>query len=92
MTSPDRRQAVGVAFDAPNNSQHTTKGARKFVPGIDRFDKLQDIKESMRPGPTSYQPGSYHYARRKTHLKNLSERFAEDRYCTDVPGPGEYRV
>ena len=47
---------VGAAYNAPNNSLHKFRDTRKMHDKPDRFDMFQDIKDALRPAPTSYKP------------------------------------
>lgn len=49
-----RCEVKGAAFNSPLNSQHTFRGVRTFHPSPPRFDFNIDLKDSMKPAPTSY--------------------------------------
>lgn len=87
----DQNVIKGAAYNAPNNSQHHFCGVTSFKRTTDRFDKLKDTKDSMKPAPTSYQPSDYHRKRTIGQYPGREVRLSDNFYRTDAPGPGSYR-
>lgn len=58
-----------------------------------RFDPLLDVKEGMKPGPATYEPSDdLNRSKIKSHMMGKTVRMPEDRYDTDAPGVGRYRM
>ena len=93
LLSPNENKLVkGAAYGAPNNSEHTFHGTTTFKGNSSRFDKFKDMDDAKRPGPATYLPKQCDRKKVVTHLKIKSERFPVERYNTDAPGPGSYRL
>jgi len=85
-------EEYGLAFNAAKNSEFKSCPGRTIHKEPSRFDPLIDLKDSQRPGPTSYSPTDSIFRRSKSFKKSLAIRMAPNRYDTDVPGVGTYRT
>ena len=104
MPSPDtyykedqnRREAggeYGLAYGADKNSLHTSRNSGVISEKPTRFDPYIDMKNSVRPGPATYEPiDDLSGASVKSHVASKAIRMPDNRYTTDAPGAGSYRL
>jgi len=86
-------QEYGLAFHAQKDSNVFNRPGPKIVTQPPRFDPLVDFKDSQRPGPASYSVSTKMLKSVKSFISSAKEvRMKSNRYKTDVPGAGTYRM
>ena len=75
------------------NSEHFYFGSPKMAVKPDRFDPWIEYYNARKPAPASYAPKNTLTSKKsRAYVKQHTVRMKPDRYNTDAPGPGAYRM
>ena len=82
-----------TVYGSPINSMHPVQGTPKMSTKPARFNPWVDFHNSKKPAPTTYAPRTSTTTKKpRAVVKQQAVRMKANRYHTDAPGPGAYRV
>ena len=75
------------------NSEHFNFGSPKISAKPDRFDPWTEYYNARKPAPSTYIPKTTITMKKsRAYVKQQTVRMKPNRYNTDAPGPGHYRM